>query len=77
MKRQEYERIPTFDDDAIQVSTPGGPESARSSTAVGPSQSQGTSQGSVTSRSLSRTATAPTMGSLANGIGILFTCFEA
>lgn len=67
MKGQEYERIPTCDDDAIQVSTPAGHESAKNSTAVGPNQSQGTSQGSVTSRSLSRTATAPTMSSLSNG----------
>ncbi|KAK3926534.1 Cyanate hydratase [Frankliniella fusca] len=65
---QEYERIPTCDDDAIQVSTPpAGPDSKRSSAAPGPSPSQGTSLGSVTSRSLSRTATAPSMSSANNG----------
>ncbi|XP_026289918.1 uncharacterized protein LOC113214685 isoform X4 [Frankliniella occidentalis] len=67
VNHQEYERIPTCDDDAIQVSTPAGPDSVRSSTAAGPSPSHGTSLGSGTSRSLSRIATAPTMSSVSNG----------
>ena len=72
MNGQEYERIPTCDDDAIQVSTPAGPEGVRGSAVVGASQSQGTSQGSLTSRTLNRTSTAPNMSSSSGGRCILW-----
>lgn len=74
MNRQEYERIPTCDDDdAIQVSTAAGPESVRGNAVGGPCQSQGTSQGSATSRSLNRVATAPNMSSSSVGRFIVYS----
>ncbi|XP_034234932.1 uncharacterized protein LOC117641577 isoform X5 [Thrips palmi] len=72
VKRQEYERIPTCDDDAMQVSTPAGHETAKNCTVIGPNLSQGTSQGSVTSRSLSRTATAPTIANAGQNTRLLY-----
>ncbi|XP_034234930.1 uncharacterized protein LOC117641577 isoform X3 [Thrips palmi] len=57
---------------STKVSTPAGHETAKNCTVIGPNLSQGTSQGSVTSRSLSRTATAPTIANAGQNTRLLY-----